>query len=40
MTGGEVAATHIIRHSYLNLALALGIAVFALQHLTPFTWHC
>jgi hypothetical protein len=40
MTGGEVAAAHIIRHSNLDLALALSIAVFALQHLTPFTWHC
>jgi ABC-type spermidine/putrescine transport system permease subunit I len=40
MTGGQVTAAHIIRHSDLDLALALSIAVFALQHLAPFTWHC
>jgi hypothetical protein len=40
ITGGKVAAAHIIRHSDLDLALALSIAVFTLQYFTPLSWHC
>jgi hypothetical protein len=36
----QIAPTHIIRHSDLNLTLALSIAMLTFQHLAPFTWHC